>query len=260
MQDKKSKASAQHSRHPLMAKVLDALLLVLTLGAVLLPFWHGNEEWMLVLNLALFVFCYGVRLLLAHDRNAYLRANWFDLVLVVLLSSPLLRLLAMLRIAKLGSLLRLVRVGALLQVNRKRIIGLLLVSKESFPAMMTLVFFMVFIFGLLEYLVEHPINPAFGSIEDSLWWAFVTLTTVGYGDVYPISSLGRIVAVVTMLFGITLYSLLVANLTFQLDRLGHAHDEDPNGEKTDADRGALSSVSSVSSEIAESKKTKEGPD
>jgi len=223
MQDKKFKASAQHSRHPLTAKVLDALLLVLTIAAVSLPFWDGHKEWMLVLNLALFVLCYGVRLLLAHDRNAYLRANWFDLVLVVLLSSPLLRLLAMLRIAKLGSLLRFVRIGALLQINRKRIIQLLLVSKENFPAMMTLVFFMVFIFGLLEYLVEHAANPAFGTIEDALWWAFVTLTTVGYGDVYPITALGRIVAVVTMLFGITLYSLLVANLTFQIDKMGHVH-------------------------------------
>jgi len=220
MQDKKYKGSAQHSRHPVMAKLLDALLLFLTISAVGLPFWEEHQEWMLVLNLAVFVFFYCIRLFLAHDRNAYLRANWFDLVLIVLLSSPLLRLLGMLRFVKLGSLLRFVRIGALLSMNRKRIVGLLLVSKENFPAMMTLVFFMVFIFGLLEYLVEHPVNPAFGTIEDSLWWAFVTLTTVGYGDIYPISSMGRVVAVVTMLFGITLYSLLVANLTFQLDRFG----------------------------------------
>ncbi|MDX8414490.1 MAG: potassium channel family protein [Mariprofundales bacterium] len=206
-----------------MAKVLDALLLFFTISSVGLPFWDGHHEWMLVLSLAMFVLCYGLRLLLAHDRNAYLRANWFDLVLIVLLSSPLLRLLAMLRIAKLGALLRFVRVGALLHVNRKRIISLLLVSKENFPAMMTLVFFMVFVFGLLEYVVEHPVNPAFGTIEDALWWAFVTLTTVGYGDLYPITSVGRLVAVMTMLFGITLYSLLVANLTFQLDKLGNSH-------------------------------------
>jgi len=209
-----------------MAKALDALLLFLTIAAVGLPFWDQHQEWMLVLNLSMFVFCYGVRLLLAHDRSAYLRANWFDLVLVVLLSSPLLRLLAMFRIAKLGSLLRFIRIGALLQMNRKRLLNLLLVSKENFPAMMTLVFFMVFVFGLLEYLMEHPVNPAFGTIEDALWWAFVTLTTVGYGDIYPITSMGRIVAVVTMLFGITLYSLLVANLTFQLEKFGKNRNKD----------------------------------
>ncbi|RMH51060.1 MAG: potassium channel protein [Zetaproteobacteria bacterium] len=202
---------------------------------------------MLVLNLSLFVLAFGIRLLLARDRNAYLRANWFDLVLVVLLSSPLLRLLAMLRIAKLGSLLRMLRIGGLLHINRRRILSLLVVSKENFPAMMALVFFMVFVFGLLEYLVEHPVNPGFATIEDALWWAFVTLTTVGYGDLYPTSAMGRIVAVITMLFGITLYSLLVANLTYQIDKIAASVTEeepapaDGGSEEapTDNDRGGM---------------------
>ncbi|MDQ6965182.1 MAG: potassium channel family protein [Mariprofundales bacterium] len=244
MQDKRDKmfkSSIHNSRHPVMAKVLDGMLLLLTIAAVGFPFWSGHEEWMLALILALFVFSYGVRLFLANDRNAYLRANWFDLVLVVLLSSPLLRLVAMLRVAKLGALLRFVRIGALIHVNRKRIVSLLLVSKENFPAMMTLVFFMVFLFGLLEYVVEHPVNSAFATIEDSLWWAFVTLTTVGYGDVYPITSLGRLVAVITMLFGITLYSLLVANLTFQLDRFGERQER-----RSSLDPSAASSKDSES--------------
>ncbi|MDX8408946.1 MAG: potassium channel family protein [Mariprofundales bacterium] len=242
MQDKKFLSSSDHSRHPVLAQILDGVLLGLTLAAVLFPFWEDHEEWMLVTILSLFVACFGVRFFLAHDRQAYLRANWLDLVLVVLLSSPLLRLLTMFRVVKLASVLRMLRLGALLHVNRQRIFRLLLVSKENFPAMMTLVFIMVFVFGLLEYVVEHPINPAFATIEDSLWWAFVTLTTVGYGDLYPISTVGRIVAVFTMLFGITLYSLLVANLTYQLDRVGSsqgdvgAKDEPPADTPPESDK------------------------
>ncbi|MDQ6951492.1 MAG: potassium channel family protein [Mariprofundales bacterium] len=236
MQDKNFLASSANSSHPKMAKLLDGLLFVLTLAAVLVPFWDGHEEWMLVAILSVFVACFAIRFFLADDRNAYLRANWIDLVLVVLLSSPLLRLFTALRIFKFASMLRVLRLGGLLHMNRRHIFKLLLVSKQSFPAMMTLVFMMVFIFGLLEYLIEHPLNPAFGTIEDSLWWAFVTLTTVGYGDVYPISSIGRIVAVFTMLFGITLYSLLVANLTYQLDRIGKVMDNEDaaNSEETDS--------------------------
>ena len=59
-----------------------------------------------------------------------------------------------------------------------------------------------------------------GTISDGLWWAFVTLTTVGYGDIYPMTTSGRIVAVFTMIFGIALYSLLVANLTFFVEEQG----------------------------------------
>jgi voltage-gated potassium channel len=68
--------------------------------------------------------------------------------------------------------------------------------------------------------LEHPHNPGFADVSDGLWWAFVTLTTVGYGDLYPVTSGGRIVAVFTMIFGITIYSLMIANLTYFVGETG----------------------------------------
>jgi voltage-gated potassium channel len=58
------------------------------------------------------------------------------------------------------------------------------------------------------YLIEGPVQPEqFGSIPRSMWWSVMTLTTVGYGDVYPVSSLGRAFAALTAVFGIGLIAM-----------------------------------------------------
>ena len=58
------------------------------------------------------------------------------------------------------------------------------------------------------YLVEgEDQREAFGSIPPAMWWAVATLTTVGYGDVYPITVLGRVFASVTAIAGIALIAM-----------------------------------------------------
>jgi voltage-gated potassium channel len=60
-------------------------------------------------------------------------------------------------------------------------------------------------------LVEAP-NPesSINTPEEALWWAFVTVTTVGYGDFYPVTTLGRIVAVLLMVSGVGLFGSFAA--------------------------------------------------
>jgi len=103
--------------------------------------------------------------------------------------------------------------------HKAQFLRLILLSRDSFPVAMTVLFGMVFIFGASAYLLEHQHNDSFSSISDGLWWALVTLTTVGYGDIVPVTEAGRIIAVLTMVFGIAVYSLFIANLTHFLDTL-----------------------------------------
>ena len=65
-------------------------------------------------------------------------------------------------------------------------------------------------------MAESAVNPNVTSIFDSLWWAVVTITTVGYGDVSPVTSEGRLAAGVLMVLGIVLFSTLTAALTSAL--------------------------------------------
>jgi voltage-gated potassium channel len=60
------------------------------------------------------------------------------------------------------------------------------------------------------HLVEHDVQPdKFGTIPDAMWWAIITLTTVGYGDVFPISASGKAVAAVTAVLGLVMLALPV---------------------------------------------------
>jgi len=214
---------------PILRRVLDSLLFIATLAAIGISFWDEAPDWASLLILTLFVLFFFLRCWYSDHRVQYLKSNWFDLALVVLLSSPLLRLFVVFRVAGLAPALRL---GTLIRANRERLMKLVILSSESFPVAMSLVFGVVFIFGASAYLLEHPHNPGFAEISDGLWWAFVTLTTVGYGDIYPITSGGRIVAVFTMLFGITIYSLMIANLTYYVEETGRLR----KAEKTEQDK------------------------
>jgi voltage-gated potassium channel len=58
------------------------------------------------------------------------------------------------------------------------------------------------------YFVEHEAHPkAFGSIPDAMWWGVVTLTTVGCGDIYPITPLGRFLGAILAFLGIGIFAL-----------------------------------------------------
>jgi voltage-gated potassium channel len=64
----------------------------------------------------------------------------------------------------------------------------------------------------VAYYAEHPTNPLYATYWDSLWWATVTMTTVGYGDIYPITRAGRFDATVIMLTGVAILGLLAGTL------------------------------------------------
>lgn len=74
--------------------------------------------------------------------------------------------------------------------------------------------------SLVAYAAEHPENPEFANVGDSLWWGVVTLTTVGYGDIVPETSAGRLAGVGIMFTGIAVLGILAGSLAslFGLDR------------------------------------------
>jgi len=152
----------------------------------------------------IFVAEFASRFGASRDRIAYLRGHWIDLVALV----PVVRGARVLRLVR---LLRLVRAfagvfRALTHVQRLAGHRGLVWLFVSWMAVMVLS-------SLALYTAEEGVNSAISSPLDALWWGVVTLTTVGYGDVYPVTPEGRLAASVLMLLGIGLFSAITATVT-----------------------------------------------
>ncbi|NTV46092.1 MAG: potassium channel family protein [Chlorobiales bacterium] len=75
-------------------------------------------------------------------------------------------------------------------------------------AVLGVIFALAFASAMIVFVLEKPSNHRFETIGDAIWWAFVTITTTGYGDIYPITPLGRSVTVFVVLGGVVTISLL----------------------------------------------------
>lgn len=201
---------------------LDRLLLWVTIAMVVFSLLLGEDGWAVTLLLLSFVVLFVLRWVYAEDRKSYLKANWLDLALIIILTSPLLRLLVVLKVA---GWIPMDKVHSLFHFSRRQLLNLLVLSKDSLPTAMALVLGVVVVFGSLTYLIEQGSNPAFGSLDDGLWWAFVTITTVGYGDIVPATGPGRFIGVLAMVIGVLIYSLVIANVTRLVEMAG---DEQPS--------------------------------
>lgn len=102
-----------------------------------------------------------------------------------------LRLLRIFRIFKLGHFLR----------EGDIIHRALLSSRAKITVFLTFVLLMVIIIGSVMYLVEGDQNQSFSSIPRAVYWAVVTLTTVGYGDIIPVTNLGQFLSAIVMIMG-----------------------------------------------------------
>ena len=81
-------------------------------------------------------------------------------------------------------------------------------KKEELLLVIFIAFILLIIFSSLMYFIEKEAQPeAFSSIPAAMWWGITTLTTVGYGDIYPITTLGKIVGALIAFLGIGLFAL-----------------------------------------------------
>lgn len=196
-------------------KAFDVALLVVILASVAavmaesvpsIQATRGRElyrlEWVFTL---LFLVEYVLRLLSVAEPLRYARSFYGVVDLLAIVPSFLSFLVPgsqELIVVRAVRLLRIFRVLKLSEYNRegRRLVGALRSSLPKIAVFVLAILTIVVIVGALMYLVEGPEN-GFTSIPTSVYWAIVTLTTVGYGDVAPQTPLGRALASALMIAG-----------------------------------------------------------
>ena len=168
-----------------------------------------------VLVFIAFAIDYLVELSVTRKRLTYVRTQWASLLIVVSQFLALLPALGFLGILRGARALRIV--GTI-----SRVIGIGAASKEQgrkfFKEKAVSVAFGLAGFTLITSAVAFTIAEDVGdgrrikSFFDALWWSAATITTVGYGDIYPITYVGRIIAVFTMLIGVSTLAVVTARI------------------------------------------------
>lgn len=170
---------------------------------------------------AIFAVDYMVRLALAGDKWAFIKGNLLDLAVVAL---PLLRPL------------RLVRVLALLSILNRTGTRELRGKVVLYTAGATILLITVGALAITEAERGAP-GALITSLGDGFWWALATITTVGYGDLFPVTTTGRFVAAGLMVGGVALLGIVTATIaSWLVERVAEATEAEESATRSQVEK------------------------
>lgn len=202
----------ESSAEPKKLGVLDILVLILSiyvLGALIVDtFFIVPYEMSRVLGFldnticVFFILEFFLRLYQAENKWQYLKWGWIDLIS----SIPNIDFL------RAGRTLRLIRIFRILRAFRstKNIVTHIFKSRTqgAFTTVVLLAFLLIIFSSISILQFETDPSSNIRTAEDAIWWSYVTITTVGYGDRFPVTTEGRIVGMILMTAGVGLFGTL----------------------------------------------------
>lgn len=174
------------------------------------PHWRSGFDAVIWGIWALFIGDFLVRVAWADDRWRFVLTHPFDLAVLLL---PMLRPLRLLQLVK------------VVMVIERRTDVWTRGKLAIYVGATTVLLVVIASLAILD--AERGAEGAsIESFDDALWWSLVTVTTVGYGDAYPVTGTGRLVALAMMLCGIGLLGFVTGSLaTWVLEQVGIAHQQ-----------------------------------
>ncbi|EJE8555429.1 ion transporter [Vibrio vulnificus] len=189
--------------------------------------WASELKYLEYGFTALFTLEYLLRLYCSPKPAAYARSFYGVVDLLAILPTYLSFLFPSAAFMGVIRLLRVMRIFRILKLVRylqdsNLLMRSLLMARRKILIFFSAVAILVTIFGSLIYVIEGPHN-GFTSIPKSVYWAIVTITTVGYGDLVPQTNLGKAIASLTMLLGYSILAVPTGIITAELNQEMNSH-------------------------------------
>ena len=225
-----------------LARIYDYVMLIaITVGVLPLMFrtqyklfWYFD-----IFSGACFLIDYILRWITFDFRSKY--KKWWAFIIYPITPMAIIDMLSILpsinllsqtfKIARVTRLMRVLRVVKVIRYFEPLEIVLAVIRKQRkiLYTVLSLAFFYILITAMIMFNAEEDINPEtgkylFDNFFDAFYWAACTLTTVGYGDIYPVSDIGRVISVISSVVGIAIIALPSGIITAgYLDELRERH-------------------------------------
>ncbi|CAK1822063.1 voltage-gated potassium channel [Vibrio crassostreae] len=208
-----------------------ASLLVLILESIpnVMSEWSQQLRYIEYTFTALFTLEYLLRLYCSPQPKSYATSFYGVVDLLAILPTYLAIIFPGASFMGVVRLLRVMRIFRILKLVRylqdsNILLRSLLMARRKILIFFSTVGILVVIFGALIFVIEGPEN-GFTSIPHSIYWAIVTITTVGYGDMVPQTALGKAIASLTMLLGYSILAVPTGIITAELSNEMNSHKE-----------------------------------
>ena len=215
-------------------------LIVISISILILSKSEKVPEWLVEFDLyfvtGIFALEYLLRLWISHDIHKYIvstsseesgSARYWTVVkskLRYMISLP--ALIDLIAIFPKFRIIRLLKLYHYMH-GASSLFNALLKKRFEFVFLGYMLLGVTFTFGSIFYLLEFGINEALGSYLDALYWALVTISTVGYGDISPVTELGKIVSMFGIIFGIAMISFVTSVMVSAFStRFGELRNQD----------------------------------
>ena len=190
--------------------IILVLSLYVLISLIVTTFFVLSDEVTVLLNYVdnliciIFLVDFALRFKKANNKLVFMKWGWIDLISSIpyidfLRAGRVLRLIRLIRVFRAFKATKLI----FEHINRNK--------KQSALTSVALISFLMVIFSSIAILqFEKDVNSNIKTAEDAIWWSYVTITTVGYGDKFPITTEGRIIGAVLMTMGVGIFGTFTA--------------------------------------------------